>query len=321
MQSYFALITGVMTNNKEKILVIKLSALGDFVISLGAMESIRKHHKDAHITLLTTQLFRDMAEKSGYFDKVVIDNRPSIFNVLSWFKLFNFFNKSNFSRVYDLQFNSRTQKYFNLFLNKPEWSGVVKNSSLFYPNPDWRNMHAFNRHKEVLKIAGVKINMPNLKWMKSDISHLGVKKPYILFIPGSAPQHSYKRWPAVRYGALALKLKNDGYNVAVIGTKDEKSVVDIIKKACPYVIDLCESTTFYNIYTLAEGASGIVGNDTGPSHLAALADVPCLTLFCTEHSQPEFSAPIGKKTTTVGIEDLKYLTVGDVYSNFEPIAN
>ena len=36
----------------ENILVIKLSALGDFVLSVGAFQAIRAHHPRAEITLL-----------------------------------------------------------------------------------------------------------------------------------------------------------------------------------------------------------------------------------------------------------------------------
>jgi hypothetical protein len=40
-----------------RILVIKLSALGDFIQATGPMKAIRTHHPDARITLLTTAPF------------------------------------------------------------------------------------------------------------------------------------------------------------------------------------------------------------------------------------------------------------------------
>ena len=39
----------------HRILEIKLGALGDFVLTTGAMKTLREHHKEAHITLLTTK--------------------------------------------------------------------------------------------------------------------------------------------------------------------------------------------------------------------------------------------------------------------------
>ena len=303
---------------KENILVIKLSALGDFILAMGAMEAIRKQHCNAHITLLTTRPFKDIAERSGYFDEVVIDGRPKLYELDKWYKLLSLFNRNHFSRVYDLQFNDRTKIYRQMFVKKPEWSGVIPNSPLFYPNPDWRNMHSYKRHKEVLNIAGVEMHLPDISWMKTDVSHLGVKKPYVLFIPGSAPQHPAKRWSAIRYGGLGLKLIRDGYNIVLIGSDSEQDAVDKIKKACPEARDLLGSTSFYDIYSLAAESAGVVGNDTGPSHIAALSGVPMISLFCSQVSKPELSAPIGDMVKVIEANDLEDVSVNDVYNSFEP---
>ena len=54
-----------MARKPEKILVIKLSALGDFVLALAAMKRIRQAHPKAHITLLTTPPFEALAKVPG----------------------------------------------------------------------------------------------------------------------------------------------------------------------------------------------------------------------------------------------------------------
>ena len=47
-----------------KILVIKLGALGDFVLAMAAMRKIREAHPDDHITLLTTPPFGPLVRNS-----------------------------------------------------------------------------------------------------------------------------------------------------------------------------------------------------------------------------------------------------------------
>ena len=111
--------------NKQKILVIKLSALGDFIQALGPMAAIREHHKDAHITILTTRAFEGFARKCGYFDEVWLDTRPKLLNFKGWATLRKRLNDGKFTRVYDLQNNDRTNFYFKLFKNKPEWIGAA----------------------------------------------------------------------------------------------------------------------------------------------------------------------------------------------------
>lgn len=307
-------------NAQEHILVIKLGALGDFILALGAMEAIRRHHKAAHITLLTTRTFKDMAERSGYFNNIIVDSRPKFYELADWFFLFRHLNSGNFTRVYDLQLNDRTKVYRRLFLKPPEWSGVIEGSSLFYPNPDWRNMHAFKRHQEILKVAEIDVQMPDISWMTSDVSLFKLKEPYILFIPGSAPTRPEKRWPAVRYGALGLKLIKDGYQVAVLGTKAESEEIERIVTACPGAINLCGRTSLYDLATLARGAAGAVGNDTGPTHLVALSGCPTVALFCSRVSNPAYSAPVGKSVQAIQAEDLGDISVGAVYKNFKPVA-
>ena len=66
-----------MAREIKKILVIKLSALGDFVLALAAMKRIREAHKRAHITLLTTPQFEGLAKSSPYFNAVETDGKPS----------------------------------------------------------------------------------------------------------------------------------------------------------------------------------------------------------------------------------------------------
>ena len=43
-----------MTVPARRVLVVKLGALGNVVLSLGPFAAVRRHHADAHITLLTT---------------------------------------------------------------------------------------------------------------------------------------------------------------------------------------------------------------------------------------------------------------------------
>ena len=302
----------------KKILVIKLSALGDFILALGAMEAIRKHHKDAHITLLTMRPFLDIAQRSGYFNDIIIDSRPEFYQVHLWYFLFRKLNEGHFTLVYDLQLNKRTSIYYSLFRRKPEWSGVVPGTTLFYPNPDWRNMHAFTRHQEMLKLAGIDVQLPDISWMKSDVSFFGIKKPYVLLVPGSAPQHLAKRWSAKHYAALALKLTKDDYQVVVLGTKAEADVIDRVTKVCPAAINLSGKTSLYDIATLARDAAGAVGNDTGPTHLIALAGCPTVALFCTAESTAGLSAPVGKAVQVIEANNLEDVPMTDVYKKLIP---
>lgn len=298
------------------ILVIKLSAFGDFLLALSSMAAIRQHHADAKITLLTTRPFVDMAERSRYFDEILVSDRPKWYELGKWVDLFHKMNRGHFDRVYDLQMNNRMRRYYHLFMRKPAWSGVIKGSPLFYDNPDWRSMHADDRHREVLKVAGITVGKADLSWMTADVSLLGLKKPYVLLIPGSAPTRPDKRWPAIRYGALGLKLMRYGFNVGVLGTNAEKEVIDRVIKSGPGIVNLMGKTSFYDMAELARGAVAAVGNDTGPTHLLALAGCKTVAIFGAS-SDPLQSAPVGD-VQIIHTDDMNAVSVDAVIKALAP---
>ena len=54
----------------ERILVIKLGALGDFVLATGPFKALRQAHPGARIVLLTTAPYAEMARTAPFFDEV-----------------------------------------------------------------------------------------------------------------------------------------------------------------------------------------------------------------------------------------------------------
>ena len=65
----------------SRILVVKLGALGNVILSLGPFAAIRRHHATDHITLLTMRPWADWLGQSPYFDTVLIDERPEWWDV------------------------------------------------------------------------------------------------------------------------------------------------------------------------------------------------------------------------------------------------
>ena len=96
----------------ERILVIKLSALGDFIQALGPFAAIRHHNPDASITLLTTAPFAGFAKAAPWFDTVLVDDRPRIFDFGGWLRLRGKLRSGGFARIYDLQTSGRSGFYF-----------------------------------------------------------------------------------------------------------------------------------------------------------------------------------------------------------------
>lgn len=291
----------------EHILVIKLSAFGDFVIALGAMRAIRAHHRDAHITLLTTAPYEKLARTTGLFDDVWIDPRPKWNKPARWLALRKRLNSIPFKRVYDLQRNDRTALYFKLFSPKPEWVGTAKGASHRDTTPKAANEHAFTTHARVLAVGGIDHSeIDTLEWMESDMARFQLPKPYVLIVPGAAPSRPLKKWPAEYYGALCVRLLAKGLHPVIIGSHHERDIAAIIKQHCPDAIDLTEKTSMTDLPALARGAAFCVGNDTGPLHMIGPTGCRCLVLFSSD-SDPVRHRPLGSHIDTVFKPDLSDL--------------
>ena len=302
---------------KRNILVIKLSALGDFVQALGPAAAIRQHHAADEITLLTTRAFAALAQQSGFFDKFVIDARPELFDVAGWVALRRVLRSGRFDRVYDLQTSDRSSLYSWLFLpaRSLEWSGVAWHCSHPHANLARHPQHTIDKQAEQLLMVG--IHPTPLPYCRASTRPLleGLKySAFFILIPGSSPRHSAKRWPARCYGELAQQLFQwTGILPVIIGGVGEEALAAEICAACPAAIDLVGRTELTSLVDLADAAAFTVGNDTGATHIAALGGHPVFVLF-SDASDPGRCAPRGRQVHVLTSPCLNDLEVGQVFT-------
>ena len=271
-----------------RILVIKLGALGDFVLAFGPFASIRAAHPGAEITLLTTAPYQPLTERSPWFDHVIVDRRPSWWDVRGMMTLRRAL--AGFDFVYDLQTSSRSG-WYHAVAGRPPWSGIARGASHPHRNPGRNTMHTIERQAEQLAMAGVTMVPPALEWWPLTM----VPGAYAVLVPGAAPHRPRKRWPAAHFAALAVQVQARGLRPIVIGTGADGDAAETILAACPTALDLTGRTTLLELGGLMRGAQLAVGNDTGPMHLAAALGVRSVVLFSAE-SDPALTAPRGDVT-------------------------
>lgn len=293
-----------MAGEPNKILVIKLSALGDFVLALAAMRRIREAHPGAHIDLLTTPAFEALAKASPYVDAVDVGGRPQ--GPGEWLGLILRLRAAKYDRVYDLQTSSRSSlMFYGLLPFPPQWSGIAWGCSHPHRNPRRDHMHTLERQADQLKHAGIwpdapiepmSAPPPDLSWIVDKVPMPrpgpGQSRPTVLLIPGGSAHRPEKRWPAERYGELARALYDRGYDIVIIGGPQEGELAHKIQRILPQARDLTGRTDFARVAALGARAAVVIGNDTGPLHLAAAAGAPTIVLF-SKASDPALSAPRG----------------------------
>ncbi|MEE2996115.1 MAG: glycosyltransferase family 9 protein [Pseudomonadota bacterium] len=298
---------------RRRILVIKLGALGDFILATGPFAAIRETHAEDEIVLLTTAPFAEMGRNCSLFNDVWVDERPSRLDLIAIQRLRRRLRGGRFTRVYDLQTSSRSAWYFQLMrgFSSPQWSGVAFGASHPHANSNRNKMHTIERQAEQLAMAGIlETPFPNLSWLTSDVVRFSLPDKYVLLIPGGAAHRPEKRWPADLYRDLASSISAAGILPVVIGGQDEVGLAAEIADN-NVARSIAGETSFADIAELSRHAIAAIGNDTGPTHISAICGCPSVVLF-SKASNPDISAPRGDDVTILRCENLADLSVREV---------
>ena len=302
-----------MIQQKGRLLVIKLGALGDLVLATGPFAAIRAAHPNEELVLLTSAPFAEFARSSGYFDEVWVDERPSRIALIAIQRLRRQLRRGRFYRVYDLQTSDRSSWYFRLMRGfmRPQWSGIAFGCSHPHTNRKRNSMHTIERQAEQLAVAGIpETPLPDLSWATSDISRFALPARFALMIPGGAAHRPGKRWPADNYRTLGESWLKQGVIPVIIGGPDEADLAAEIADGTG-MLNLAGQTSFADIAALSREAAGVIGNDTGPMHIAAICGCPSVVLFSDE-SDPSITAPRGPDVQVLRREKLGDLPVSEV---------
>lgn len=295
----------------RRVLVIRLGGLSEFVLAFPAFSAIRHHHPEAHLTLLTTAPFREIARKSGWFDEIWDDGRPRWTRPGKVWALVRRLRRSGADLVYDLENTDRTARYRKLMSdvwgNKAPWSRSVADDGA------GMREHLVEQYVRQLAEAGItEPVLPDLSWLSTGFGgRFGLTDGYVLMAPGGSPDWPGRRWPLDRYADLARRIGIEGRRPVLVGTASDAEVNRRIAAASPEAMDLTGRTSLFDLAALAGHAGVAVGNNNGAMHLIAAVGCPAVVLFADE-SEVKRMAPRGHYVVPVRSDDLATLPVTEV---------
>ncbi len=271
---------------KKRILIIKLGALGDVVQADGVYRDIRAFHPEATIIAMTTLPYRRFFERCPWGDEVLIDRREPRWNLLKMAALRRQLRKLSVDMVYDLQQVKRTHFYFRWFLRDVDWLGKAPGCRYRFSHVPGRcALEQFADQFAALQIPHEHILDADLGWMAEDmdafLAAAGVSTPYVVLIPGASAGHEKKRWPF--YDELAGWLRQRGYTPVTLPGPQEIGLCRSFGNALMLVDEKGDYLDFFKLAGVLKKASFVVGNDTGPTHIAAHLQRMGLALFGNNH--------------------------------------
>ena len=258
------------------VLVVKLGALGDLLLADGALRDIREHHAGDRIVLLTRRPFAKMMARCPWVDVVIADDNAPRWRLDRMLALARTLRGFGIRRAYDLQNSRRSAFYRRWLLPRAAWSTgerVAGRRDGIAPVPE--------RHADQLAAAGIRstyARAPRPAWLAeplpADVS-AALATPHAVLLPGASARHPQKRWP--HYAALANLLEARGLHVFSVPGPDEMAVLDTLPGTV--LLDAGRPLTIAQLATLLPGAACVIGNDSGPTHLAAHLGCRGVALF------------------------------------------
>ncbi len=129
--------------------------------------------------------------------------------------------------------------------------------------------------------------------------------PLVIMHPGGGTNpvisETLVRWPVERFALLGNHLaRQHGARIVLVGSAEEQSLAETLNGLMAVkVTNLCGQINLGEIGALCEVADLYVGNDTGPTHVAAATG--CSTLAIYGPTDPAYSKPSSHKANVIAL--------------------
>lgn len=290
------------------ILIVKLSAIGDVIHTLPALNAIRAHNPNAHITWLVETAAADLVVGHRALDRVIVSHRKHWMQALKraprcqamreirsfWREL----RDTHYDMILDFQgllksallvwlARGKRKIGFDKGMQHQEHSYTFYNERI--PPVDME-VHALSRGLMLLNAIGIDTPSVTYAVPVSDADRRQVEKLLEANgIDGSRPLVAVnpvalwetKLWLNDRFAALADRLVvESGVDIVFTGGPDDgQTITQIQNMMGRQAVDLSGRTTLTMLAALYRQSDLLVTTDTGPMHLAAAMGTPVVALF------------------------------------------
>ncbi|WRD59168.1 lipopolysaccharide heptosyltransferase I [Helicobacter pylori] len=320
-----------------KIAIVRLSALGDIIVSAVFLAAIKERFANAQIEWFVDERFGAILEHSPYIDKlhpIALKSTLTTFNPLKIFKLFKSLRAYEYDIVIDMQGLIKSALITQM-LKAPKKVGFDCTSareglsaffysqkvSIAYNEPVLKRnftllSHALNLPKKEIS-EGLSSRSKVFSYQDSpkiDALNLNENKPKILFVLETSKIN--KTYPIERFKELALALEN--FQICLLWHADEDKATALygaLKNQRDVL--LLPKLTLNEVKALLFKMDLIIGGDTGITHLAWALQKPSITLYGnTPMERFKLESPINVSLT--GNSNANYHKKDFSIQNIEP---
>lgn len=293
-----------------KVAIVKLSAMGDIIHAMVALQYIKKIEPNIKIDWIVEQGFKQVLEDNPHIDNILTLNLKAIKNnpldIFKEIKKVRGYAKNRYDLVIDAQGllkSSITAK----FLGKNR-AGFSKTSiregvaSYFYgqkveiaydANTIDRNVKVISQPLKIKIDSKMIIDKePFLFYKKNDNRvdrYISNEKKNIIFIIGSTWES--RNYPKEKFVEVANHLKEN--TLIAWGTEEERQKALWIKSKSKWV-EVLPKMNLNSLKAIIAKSDLLIGNDTGPTHMAWGLNIPSITIFGPTPVNRVYQTPINR---------------------------
>lgn len=291
----------IVTKPIFRILLVRLSALGDCVAAVPVFMALRRRYPTAHIAWAVQDSTAPLLQGLPGLDELIIFPRRRWKNLSSRWQIFKEalrfirrLRRRRFDLVVDVQSNSKsagiaycTGAKIRIGHGKGEAKEISAwlNNRLVDAEPTTK--HIVMRNLHLLSDIGIEVDTPEFilpvnkllqQKVKQALHETGFDERFILFVPFTSK--AVKDWKPEQFKQLAALLSHQNIPVVFLhspGKTQETQLMLPSSNVAPVAISPLLSIP--EMTELIRFSAAVVGGDTGPTHIAGALNMPTFAFY------------------------------------------
>ncbi len=273
---------------KAKLLMIRMSALGDILFALESLSSLKEERPDLEVDFLVDQRFASLLQDHPLIHQLLVYPRKQIWRIPAFLWRLR---RKRYDLVLDL--HGLAKSSLAVFASRAKRKvgyaapGSREGAAMFYSEKVHLPLplpHRAERGLLLLRGLGLKGEakapvLAQVEITSPDPDHVQAPVQVILH-PGTSNFAAFKRWPLARFVALGLRLQKHGLRVGMSYGPGEEAMAQTMQEEMEELVVI--NGKALGLLGLAETmrqAQVVVAADTGPLHIAAAQGTKVVALF------------------------------------------
>ncbi len=261
-----------------KLLIIRLSSIGDIVLTSPIIRCLKQQTENAEVHFLTKEKNKDLVRANPYIDKLHLYN--SNLN-----EIVQQLQQEKFDYIIDLHHNIRSQ-YVKQHLRKPAYTlrklNIKKWLLIKLKINILPNIHIVDRMFDAIAPLGIKNDKKGLDHFIPEEDEFDLKqlpkdfhKGYVAI--AIAGTYFTKRLPADKHLETISQAE---VPYIILGGRNERPMAELIEQQTKgKVLNLCGKLSINQSASIVKQARLVIANDTGLMHIAAAFKKKILSIW------------------------------------------